>query len=258
MNQLIVDDEKTILDGIRDGVDWSRLCFDEVLTAQSYEEAREILESKRIDLLLTDIEMDRYSGLDLVEWVESEKPETGCLILSCHDSFDFARRAVALHCLEYILKPVPYARLTEILEKAAESVRQEHRAAMLENYGKLYVKQLKEETAPRSEAADDLSVITDFIREHICESISVEELAALVHLSSRQLNRNFQKQLGMPVSDYIIHQRMLLAGELLKDPQVSVTMAADRSGYANYSYFTKQFRKFYGMSPREYQRTQAR
>ena len=51
-------------------------------------------------------------------------------------------------------------------------------------------------------------------------------------------------------------QRMVLAAELLREPGISVTIVSDRVGYSNYSYFIKQFRKYHGMTPREYQKKQ--
>ena len=46
---------------------------------------------------------------------------------------------------------------------------------------------------------------------------------------------------------------ILLAGELLRDNKLTITMVSDCVGFGNYSYFTEQFKKYYGMTPREYQ-----
>ena len=127
MRLLIVDDEYFARQGIMDGVNWEVLEFEEVLQAGSYGEAVEVFEqqtarNKRIDILLCDIEMPDESGLELIEWVGGHSPETECIILSCHDEFDFARQAVRLKCLDYILKPVRYDFLTEVLGKTMKTV----------------------------------------------------------------------------------------------------------------------------------------
>lgn len=96
MNLLIVDDEQQILQGILSGVSWELLGFSEVFTAGGYEQAVEIFEHHPIEILLSDIELDRRSGLDLIEWVNDHSPDTACLILSCHEDFNFAKRAVKL------------------------------------------------------------------------------------------------------------------------------------------------------------------
>ena len=251
MNLLIVDDEQQIIQGIMQGVQWDQLKFDRVFTAKGYDKALQIFESTQVDILLSDIELDRKSGLDLIEWVNEHSPETACLILSCHENFNFARRAVKLKCLEYILKPVPYGQLTEILLRTKAQVQSQQNAVLLENYGKTYIKQMKETAAPEA-GGNAVEEAAEYIHDHISENITVEFLAARSHVSIRHLNRLFQREFGQSVGDYMSKQRMILAGELLKDSGMSVTMISDRVGYGNYSYFTKQFKKFYGMTPREY------
>lgn len=251
MNLLIVDDEQQILQGILSGVSWELLGFSEVFTAGGYEQAVEIFEHHPIEILLSDIELDRRSGLDLIEWVNDHSPDTACLILSCHEDFNFAKRAVKLR-LDYILKPVPYEQLTEILAKTVDQVHRQSSAALLENYGKVYMKQMKDTLMPE-ESEDSIQLAVFYIREHISEELAVESVAHRVHVSARHLNRLFQKQFGQSVGEYISKQRMMVAGELLQDKKLSVTMVSDRVGYGNYSYFTKQFKKFYGITPREYQ-----
>ena len=252
MNLLIVDDEEQILQGILKGVRWNLLNFTEVFTAKGYTQALEIFNSNKVDILLSDIELDSQNGLDLIEWVNEHSPETECLILSCHEDFGFAKRAVALKCCEYILKPIPYEILTEILGKTQEKVRKESKSSLLENYGKVYVQQMKDSMTPEI-PEDSLEEAVQYIREHISEEIPVEYLAKLVHISPRHLNRLFQKNFGQSAGEYIMKQRIIIAGELLLNSKMSVTMVADRVGYGNYSYFIKLFKKYYGMTPREYQ-----
>ena len=126
MNLLIVDDEVQILQGLLSGIRWELLQFQEVLTAKNYSQAVEAFQNWQIDILLSDIEMTDQSGLDLIEWVNEHYPETECIILSCHDEFDLARRAVGLKFLDYVLNPIPYEPLTEVLKQAMDVVLKEH------------------------------------------------------------------------------------------------------------------------------------
>ena len=252
MNLLIVDDEAQIIQGIMEGVDWGQLPFEKVLTVKSYEQALEIFRTETVEVLLSDIEMAAHSGLELIAWVNEHFPETECIILSCHEEFHYARKAVELKCLNYVLKPVPYEILTAELLRAAEAVRHKHSQSMLEDYGKVYVKQMGGQLQ-EGDQADVVQRAADYVREHIGEDIPVETLAKEMHVSPRHLGRLFKKELNQTVSDYITSQKMLLAGELLQETRLSVTMVADRVGYGNYSYFIKLFKKSYGMTPREYQ-----
>lgn len=255
MTLLIVDDEPLVLQGVLNGVQWDLLDFRHILTARSDERAREILAEQPVDILLTDIEMVDKSGLDLIQWVNETRPEVKCIVLSCHDEFDFAQRAVRLECFDYVLKPVPYETLTQVLDRAQKRVLRERGQSLLERYGKEYVKKQGGESA-ETPPEDVLDAAERYIREHISVDISVEAVAKEAHVSPRHLNRLFQKRYGKPVSDYVTQQRMVLAAELLREPGISVTIVSDRVGYSNYSYFIKQFRKYHGMTPREYQKKQ--
>ena len=51
-------------------------------------------------------------------------------------------------------------------------------------------------------------------------------------------------------------RRIRLAGELMRRQEMTISMVANKVGFGNYSYFTEQFKKFYGMTPREYQKQQ--
>ena len=67
MRVLIVDDDSIIVEVIRDTVDWEKLGIDQVQTAYDVEGARKILEQKDADIIISDIEMPKESGLDLLD-----------------------------------------------------------------------------------------------------------------------------------------------------------------------------------------------
>ena len=225
MRLLIVDDEYFAIRGIMDGVNWEVLQFDEILQAGSYGQAVELLERQPGEILLCDIEMPDESGLELIEWVNGHYPDTECIILSCHDEFDFARQAVRLKCLDYILKPVRYEFLTEVLGKAMETVEKKHRQSALEDYGKLYVESIAQ--SRKKDSIDVVDTVVDYINQHLSEELSVRSLANMAYVSPDHLTRSFKKRFSMTVSDYILQRRMTLAGELLRDNKLTITMVSD-------------------------------
>ena len=249
---LLVDDEYFAVQGVMDGVNWEVLGFQEIHQAYSYTEAVALLEKNHIDIMLCDIEMPDESGIELVSWVNEHSPNTECIILSCHDEFDYARQALSLRCLDYVLKPVRYSKLTEILKNAMDTVQQKQHRELMEKYGKQYIDSLAKKT--KGDYIDAVSQVESYIAEHLAEDLSVRELANMVYISSDHLTRSFKKKYGKTISEYILEKRMNLAGELLKRQDLTITMVSDSVGYGNYSYFTEQFKKVYGMTPREYQK----
>lgn len=252
MNILIVDDEQLAVQGILDGVDWQRLGFKEVLTAGNYTEALRILKNTYVDILLSDIEMPGESGLALIEFVNEHSPSTVCIILTCHDEFDYAQEAVRLSCMEYVLKPIRYQKLTETLLRAKERVENRRQLNQMKQYGEQFVASLSKEA--KADTVDALETATRYIDAHLSEELSVRELAGLCYVSADHLTRLFKKKYGMTVSEYVQDKRITLAAELLKQGDLSISTISGMVGFGNYSYFTEQFKKRYGMTPRDYQK----
>lgn len=252
MNLLIVDDEIFSIQGILDSVDWTKVKFDKVLTANNFSQAMNIFLQEKIDILLCDIEMPFGNGIQLVGWVKEHDPNVECIFLTCHGEFTFATSAIKLQCFDYILKPVPTDVLEDTLLRAQKKIEQEKKNQNYLEYGKMYVNQMKENSS-EEQSEDMVSRIKAYVKEHIAEALNVELLARLVNLSPDYLTKVFKKESQMTLNDYIIQQRMFLAKELLMTSNMSVNRVSDTIGYSNYSYFSKAFKKYYGISPREMQ-----
>lgn len=259
MKLLIVDDEIFAIQGILDGVDWDRAGFEQVLTANSYAQAVNLFLEHTIDLLVCDIEMPYGSGLELVEWVRQHFPATAVIFLTCHDDFSYAQQAIKLKCLDYILKPVPGDKMTELLVRVRTNLEETRRRQVYEAYGKTYVQTLAEDSREQAEppGGDAVETVEKYIWENLSSALSIEELAKMVYLSPDHLTRLFKKKHGVTLIDYITQKRMFLAKELLDNGIMSIGMVSATVGYPNYSYFTKQFKRFYGKTPREYRQDKA-
>ena len=93
-----------------------------------------------------------------------------------------------------------------------------------------------------------------FIRDHFRERISVEQLAALVHLSSRQLNRKFVEAFGLSPQSFIMKLRIQSACEALQNGSLTISHVARDLGFYDQSIFTHHFQKHMGITPLRYQR----
>ncbi len=249
MNLLIVDDEKFAIEGIMAAAPFEKYGIDGVLTANCMQQAVEILEREKVDILLCDIEMPNGSGLDLIKWVNENRPRVVKLILSCHNEFEFAQQAVGLSCLLYILKPATPEAMDKALAKASAKVLKSAADDRMMQFGEAYARKMV--------GADDseqtvVEKVNAYIREHITSELSVDELSAKAFVSPNHLTRCFKKQYGMTVTEYIIDYRMGLAEKLLKDTNLTVTAVSAKVGYANYAYFTRQFKKYSGYTPSQY------
>lgn len=94
-----------------------------------------------------------------------------------------------------------------------------------------------------------------YIREHIDE-VSRGQLAEYFYLSPSYLSKLFHRETGESLIDYIQKERIALAKELLSYKDYSISDTAIRTGYTNFSHFSKQFRKFVGCTPNEFRKQQ--
>ncbi|SEA61076.1 helix-turn-helix domain-containing protein [Paenibacillus sp. 276b] len=137
---LIVDDEIHAVEGILSGVNWEKLSIKTVFTAYTAKQAKELFKREHIDIMICDIEMPQTSGLELTEWVGERYPKTETIILTCHADFGYAKQAIQLGSLDYILKPVPFAELELVIEKAKEKIDKESEMDQYSRFGHYWFK----------------------------------------------------------------------------------------------------------------------
>jgi AraC-like DNA-binding protein len=91
-----------------------------------------------------------------------------------------------------------------------------------------------------------------YVEDYYWDDITLDSLAGVVHYSSGHLNSLFKKQTGVPLHHYISEVRMKKAGELLSAGSMLVRQAAEAVGIHDPLYFSKKFRKHFGVSPQEF------
>lgn len=122
---LVVDDEKHYADSLADTIPWTTLGISRVLKAYSAGEALALMESLPVDILMTDIRMPRMNGLELIEQARQRIPHLKCLLLTGYADFDYARRAIELQALDYLMKPAKDEQLLEAMGKIVKQLEQE-------------------------------------------------------------------------------------------------------------------------------------
>src|SRR5450759_707862 len=112
-----VEAEIVTREGIRDNVDWKANGFEYCGDASDGEMALPLLQTSRPDVLITDIKMPFMDGLQLSKIVRERMPWIKIIILSGHDEFDYAQKAIELGVTEYLLKPVTVKNIHHSLQK---------------------------------------------------------------------------------------------------------------------------------------------
>ena len=111
---LIVDDELIVRESL---LYWFKKYGHEIDTAASGPEALEKIEQKPFQLLLVDIKMPGMDGIELLERVKKDYPETLVVIITAHGSIESAARAMRAGASDYLLKPFKPEQLSLVMEK---------------------------------------------------------------------------------------------------------------------------------------------
>lgn len=211
---LIVDDEMIERKGIR--MLLSRMNIREnILEASNGEEALEVFEKEKIDVLLTDINMPFMDGIELLSRIHEEYPGTETVIFSGYDEFSYAKKAISYGVSAYILKPVnpeEFEKVVgEINEKLAKSEREEKRKDesmefLREHLLYLMVNgQSRNAMQEKTQTLLDMSFVRDFCRMVLLEcannyfeqvnSEQIEKMQSDLQMPFHYLNLNPQQSI---------------------------------------------------------------
>ncbi|HML47564.1 MAG TPA: response regulator, partial [Clostridia bacterium] len=114
---ILVDDEHWLLEGLLRTFPWESYGFTVVGKFSDAEDALRFMESNAVDLVLTDIRMPEFSGLDFLEASRQRGDTAEFVMISGYSDFEYARQALRSNAFEYCLKPVKRGDAEELLAR---------------------------------------------------------------------------------------------------------------------------------------------
>lgn len=93
-----------------------------------------------------------------------------------------------------------------------------------------------------------------YIEEHLTDKIELAQIAEHVNVSRTYASAVFKEEMGITISEFITHERILEAKRLLRDTDLTSAAIADKLAFCSQSYFTKTFMEHEGMTPVEYRK----
>lgn len=237
----------------------------QVFEAQNGKEAVEIFKREDIQVVILDIGMPGMNGIQAAEIMRKEKKDCCIIFLTAYDRFDYAKKAISIRAMEYLLKPYSQKEVLNVVEEALRLAgEQEDRQGGIKPH-----KEEKDAEVPAKEEKDHqsledesdfsgsrLSVMTSMVEEYIRSNymydISMSETARAVGYSEPYFCRMFKLQFGQSFTSYLAEYRVGEAKKLLTQPNVIVKEVGARVGYMDSNYFTKVFKRLEGVNPSEY------
>ena len=241
---LIADDEIVIREGLRDLFDWAAHGSKIIGEAEDGEKAYQLVQELNPDIIVTDIVMPHLDGLEMVSRLRDNGNMSEIILISAYQDVQYFKRAFKINAVDYIFKPIDMHELADVIDQTVYKLRLAR--------GEVDV---KAEAPSGSEDHNIRKAIRDlctYINNHLDCKLTIACLAKKCFMSENYLCMLFRQEIGMTVNSYITQQRMHKARELLAAAPMYVNEVAREVGYQDATYFSRQFKKFFGMPPIDY------
>lgn len=245
---LVADDEYEIRNGLCKFFPWNELGFEVVNQAENGKKAIEFVQSNPVDVILCDIIMPVMTGLEVVKTLYTSKSNVKVVFLSGYKDFEYAQKALEYSAIGYILKSTGYNELIRVFSKIKNDLDELNKASCQTTSSNIRT----ENEMNFNEKI--ITIIKKYVEEHL-KDVTLEDLTKQVHMNPDYISKFFKQKTGQNFSDYLIEVRMKKAAQLLDDVRYKTYEISDMVGYSNSFNFTRTFKNYFGMNPREYRNT---
>ena len=220
---VIVDDEELSIDLIKYLIKRYEFPIEVVGQASSGDEALDVINKFKPDIVFLDIRMPVLNGLEAMEKVKVlQNSKTIFIVITAYDYFEYAQASLRLGAKDILLKPIEPELFLETIERA------------------LGYKHLDNNI---------INQILEYMNNNYWKDIELKDCAEKYHTSSSYIARKFRKYLNTSFITYLNDLRIKKAIELLKETDLSIKEVSFKVGYNNLNYFYKIFKKNTGITP---------
>lgn len=239
MNLLIVDDEPLEREVLMDIIQKANLGIQNCLEAINGSVAVDMVNNNGIDIVLMDIKMPVMDGIAAAKIMKKKNPNIKLLFLTAFNDFDYALQTIKLGIDDFLLKPVSPNEIIEALKKVIESM-----DPII----------TKESTS--NQPIVIIRTLISYIKNHIQEKLTLEELSGLVHLHPQYISRLFKQEMNMTITEYITVERIEKSKKMLVETQNTMMEISIACGFSDSNYFTRVFRMREGIPPSQYRKNE--
>ena len=235
-----------------------------IFQAENGREALEVYEKEKIQIAVLDIEMPGITGIEAAQRIREKDKDCCIIFLTAFDEFSYAKKAITIRALDYLLKPYDEKELLLVLDEAMR---------MVDEYQTEEIRKTVTETtagSPEGEGSGSgaavvngtggdpmvetrlTDLIYQYIRDNYMFDISMQEVARTMNYSEAYFCKLFKQFFGKNFTAYLTEYRIEMAKKMLQTPTVNIKEIGKAVGYADSNYFAKVFKRVTGDSPSEY------
>lgn len=247
-----------------------------IFQAENGREALRIYEQEKIQIAILDIEMPGINGIEAAERIREKDKDCCIIFLTAFDEFSYAKKAIMIRALDYLLKPYDEQELMLVVEEAMrltnerqkeKIIREQQLEALGEgraDSGTAVRPQIEASGEETEEEEGELEedgnirlskvgeIISQYIHENYMYDISMQELARTMNYSEPYFCKLFKQCFNKNFTSYLTEYRVNEAKKMLEQPTVNVKEIGKAVGYGDSNYFAKVFKRMTGQSPTEY------
>ena len=256
-----------------------------IFQAENGRQALRVYEEEKIQIAILDIEMPGINGIEAAQKIREKDKECCIIFLTAFDEFSYAKKAITVRALDYLLKPYDEQELMLVVEEAMrlaaefQANRQEagyqanrpasgyqasrpaagHQASQPAGPGQK--NELPETGLPVGDDMEDggqvrlskgTEIISHYIETNYMYDISMQDLARHMNYSEAYFCKLFKQCFNKNFTSYLTEYRVVEAKRMLAMPTVNVKDIGRAVGYSDSNYFAKVFKRITGQSPTEY------
>ncbi len=239
---IVVEDEPLIRQNIIKKINSLSIPFQLVGEASNGENAISLIEELYPSLVITDIKMPNYDGLELIKYLYKNHPHIKTVILSGYNDFKYAQAALKYGVKDFLLKPIRIEELSTTLQNVLLILESENKeiSSFLVDHNNL--------------KPEDLSqLLENYLLSNYASITSVHEIAEKFGFTNEYLSKIFKKHTGVTLIKYLTKIRLNEAKQLLiNQPELEIKKIGELIGYKDAFYFSRVFKANVGVYPSDY------
>ena len=246
---LLVDDEQIERMALAKKID--RYYGDKVniYHAVNGREAVDMCSEHKNDIIIMDISMPEMNGVMAAKYIRQIDDKCSIIFLTAYDDFEYARYAIKIRALDYLLKPCDINDLLAVMDMAIQKL---DRECDFKGNTKENKPERKRENVKNFDEQTTIKYLREYVENNYTFDISMQEVAEDMGYSDAYFSKLFKQYFNQNFTAYLTEYRIKKAKELLTDTNNSIKDISRMVGYEDSNYFAKIFKRIVGEIPSKF------
>ena len=246
---LLVDDEQIERMALAKKID--RYYGDKVniYHAVNGREAVDMCSEHKNDIIIMDISMPEMNGVMAAKYIRQIDDKCSIIFLTAYDDFEYARNAIKIRALDYLLKPCDINDLLAVMDMAIQKL---DRECDFKGNTKENKPERKRENVKNFDEQTTIKYLREYVENNYTFDISMQEVAEDMVYSDAYFSKLFKQYFNQNFTAYLTEYRIKKAKELLTDTNNSIKDISRMVGYEDSNYFAKIFKRIVGEIPSKF------